>query len=369
MSSSRPILHIVPSEPWGGIQALVPMLAREQVAQGKQVSLLCLGRGERVRAVAKDYGLGAVTRSICGPLAPFRLVIALLGARGAILHTHCEPIWVASLIALSGTPRWIEHAHVYPDDELTWKKRLSRWLQRGFAKRHIAISHSIGRALIATGIARAETLDVVLNGLVIEKDAPPTGPRSPALFTLGFIGRVVAEKGIFDFLDLATTLASDERLSFAVYGDGADLTEARQRATALGIGHRVVFHGYVDDIAAAWDSLDLVAIFSHREPFGLVFLEAVQQGVPSISYANDSGGSEVAAALSSAYQVPPRDIAAAAAIVREMATSGTTPAEALTQDRATLAAHFDIATMARGVEAVYRRLDRDPARAMIGSAR
>ena len=358
MSSDRPILHIVPSEPWGGIQALVPMLARAQVAQGRQVTLLCLGRGERVRALAADYGLGAVTRSIAGPVAPLRLALALLGARGAIVHTHCEPIWAASVIALSGTRRWIAHAHVYPDDELTWKKRVSRRLQRGFAKRHIAISQSIGRALIATGLALAETLDVVRNGVEIAPEPAPSNLLSPTVFTLGFVGRVVAEKGIFDFLDLVAMLATDERLAFVVYGEGADLSEARSRAAALGIAHRIVFHGYAEDIAAAWDTLNLVAIFSHREPFGLVFLEAVQRGVPSISYANDSGGSEVAAELHSAYRVAPRDVATAATIVRELATSRAPPTEALAQDRATIAAHFDIATMARGVEAAYRRLER-----------
>ncbi|BCA60732.1 glycosyltransferase family 4 protein [Sphingomonas sp. HMP6] len=357
MSSDRPILHIVPSEPWGGIQALVPMLAREQVAQGRRVTMLCLGRGERVRAIARDYGLGAVTRSIAGPIAPLRLLITLFGARGAIVHTHCEPIWAASLIALSGSQRWIAHAHVYCDDELTWKKRLSRRLQGWFAKRHIAISHSIGRALIATGTVRAETLDVVHNGVVIGPEAPPTNLRSAARFTVGFAGRVVAEKGIFDFLDLVELLAADERLVFAVYGDGVDLAEARTRAAARGIDHRIVFHGYVVDIAAAWDTLDIVAIFSHREPFGLVFLEAVQRGVPSISYANDSGGSEVAATLRSAYRVTPGDMTAAAAIIRDLATSRTAPTEALAQDRATIAARFDIATMARGVEAVYRRVE------------
>ncbi len=356
MSSDRPILHIVPSEPWGGIQALVPMLAREQVAQGRQVTLLCLGRGTRVRTVATDYGLGDVTRSISGALAPLRLLLTLFGARGAIIHTHCEPIWAASLIALSGTSRWIEHAHVYPDDELTWKKRLSRRLQR-FAARHIAISHSIGRAVIASGIARADTLDVVYNGVAGAKVAASSDCRAADGLTVGFIGRVVAEKGIFDFLDLAATLAPDPRMAFAVYGDGTDLAEARARAAVLGIADRVVFHGYVEDIAAAWDTLDLVAIFSHREPFGLVFLEAVQRGVPSISYENDSGGSEVAAVLQSAYRVPPGDIAAAAGIIRDLADASADPAEALALDRATLVARFDIATMARGVDAVYRRLD------------
>lgn len=356
MSSDRPVLHIVPSEPWGGIQALVPMLAREQMAQGRPVTLLCLGRGKRIRAVAAQYGLEAVTRSISGALAPIRLWLTLFGARGAVIHTHCEPVWAASLIALSGTSHWVQHAHVYPDGPMNWKQRLSRRLQ-GLASRHIAISHSIGRALVANGIAHADSVDVVYNGVVNDSATPPAGQRAKDMMTVGFIGRVVADKGIFDFIELAAKLASDPRFAFAVYGDGGDLGEARARAAAQGLADRIVFHGYVEDVASAWDALDLVAILSHREPFGLVFLEAVQRGVPSISYANDSGGSEVASVLQSAYRVPQGDIAAAAAIIRNLADSNHVPTEALAFDRATVTTQFDVAAMAQGVDAVYRRLD------------
>ena len=356
MSSDRAVLHILPSAPWGGIQALVPMLAREQVTQGQRVSVLCLGRSDRLQALMTDYGLDVVTRRISGPLAPVRLLMILLRARGAIVHTHCEPIWAAAIIALSGTQRWVEHAHVYPDDELTWKKRVSRRLQRAFASRHIAISNSVGRALRATGIAQEHTLDIVHNGVTNAVDAPVPRIRTGKPFTVGFVGRVVAEKGIFDFLKLAAVFVADERFDFAVYGDGADLAVATDRAVALGIDHRIVFHGYVEDIAAAWNTLDLAAILSHREPFGLVFLEAVQRGVPTISYANDSGGSEVAAELQSAYRIAPEDLTAAAAVIRNLAENSRSP-DALAQDRDTIAQRFDISAMARGVDAVYRRLD------------
>jgi hypothetical protein len=66
--------------------------------------------------------------------------------------------------------------------------------------------------------------------------------------------------------------------------------------------------------------------------------------------------------------VPSGDIAAAAAIVRDLATSRTAPNEALAQDRATIAARFDIATMARGVEAVYRRLEDGAASSAVSEA-
>ena len=360
MPSERPILHIVPAEPWGGIQALVPMLAREQIAQGQSVRLLCLGPGRRIREVAADYGLGDITQSFPGWRAPFRLLAILLRARGSVIHTHCEPIWASMVISATLPKRWIAHAHVYPDDMVAWKKRLSQRLHRHFASRHIAISQSIGRALLASGVATAGTVGVVHNGVAPLAFDPATPPATPP-FTIGFVGRVVEEKGIFDFVALAALLADDGGLAFAVYGDGADISAARQQAVALGLSDRVVFHGYVDDMATAWRSIDLAIVFSRREPFGLVFLEAVQRGIPTISYENDSGGSEVAATLRSAQHVGPGDLTAAAAIVRAVAAAPRSLDAALTSDRETVERQYGIDTMARGVAAAYAKLDDHPA--------
>lgn len=358
MPSERAVLHIVPAEPWGGIQALVPMLAREQVRQGRSVRLLCLGPGPRIRELATAYGLADAAQGFAGLFAPWRLFLAMRGARGAIVHSHCEPVWASVMIALAAHGRWIEHAHVYPDGPMDWKAKIARSLQRRFAMRHIAISHSIGQALIAQQVAAPATLDVVHNGVAIEP-APPARDRATARFTLGFVGRVVEEKGIFDFIELAALLAPDPAIAFAIYGDGADLAAARALAATQGLAERIVFHGYVADIAAAWAAIDMAAIFSHREPFGLVFLEAAQQGVPTISYANDSGGSEVAATLEGAHRVAPGDLAAAAAIVRSHAADRQPAHATIARDRHVVAERFGIATMERGIAASYRKLDRN----------
>ena len=355
MSFERPVIHVVPSEPWGGIQALVPVLAREQMRQGRRVALICLGTGTRIRTLAERCGLGEVARSLAGPGAPVALLAVLREWPGAIVHSHCEPIWASAILALGAHGRWVAHGHVYPDDRLTWKKRVSRRLQARFAGRHIAISHSVGRALIESGVARAASLDVVPNGVaipgrVVARTAPGDG------FTIGFVGRVVAEKGIFDYLDLAALLAPDPRFHFAVYGDGADLAAAQEHAVALGLGRRIVFHGQVEDIDAAWATIDAAAVLSKREPFGLVFLEAALGGAASVSYANASGGSEVAVTLRSAHQVAPGALSAAAATLRTLADDRAAAAAALAADRATIAERYAIATMERGIAAAYERL-------------
>ena len=166
------------------------------------------------------------------------------------------------------------------------------------------------------------------------------------------MGRAVAEKGLFDFIALARLL-SDRPFRFAVYGDGADLAAAKAQAA----GCDIEFHGYVEDIAVAWATIDVATVFSQREPFGLVFLEAALHGAATLSYDNDSGGSEVAAALASAHRVAPNDLAAAAVMLPRLAADRDATETALATDRATIAERFSIATMERGVAAAYARLD------------
>ena len=136
-------------------------------------------------------------------------------------------------------------------ETMRWKERVARSLQRRFVRRHIAISRSIGNALIASGVAMPATLDVVPNGIALGAVAPAARAISSG-FTMGFVGRVVEEKGIFDFIGLAALLADTPDLNFAVYGDGADLAATRRLAAAAGVAERIVFHGHVSDIDAAW---------------------------------------------------------------------------------------------------------------------
>ena len=173
--------------------------------------LLSLGRGRRLQEVAADYGLGDVTQSFAGWGAPIRLLATLLRARGSIIHTHCEPIWASAVIVATAPKRWVAHAHVYPDHEMTWKKRVALGFQRFFTTRHIAISHAVGQALVATRVARPEKVDVVYNGTDLRHAERACRRLPETRFKIAFVGRVLIEKGILQFVALAAEFADQSR--------------------------------------------------------------------------------------------------------------------------------------------------------------
>jgi glycosyltransferase involved in cell wall biosynthesis len=102
------------------------------------------------------------------------------------------------------------------------------------------------------------------------------------------VGRLVARKGLGELLEIVASL--DESVQLAVVGDGPLRPELERQAQALGIAQRVQFCGFVTD-EEKWQRLaaaDLYVSTTQHEGFGIVFLEAMETGLPVICY--DRGG-------------------------------------------------------------------------------
>lgn len=110
---------------------------------------------------------------------------------------------------------------------------------------------------------------------------------------LGFVGRLVQEKGLLTLLD-ALAQCRDLPIRLAMIGDGPQADELDQRARERGLQDRVVRRGYVPhtDIARYLASFDVLTIPSETQPnwkeqFGRVIIEAMATGTPVLG--SDSG--------------------------------------------------------------------------------
>ncbi|MFC2082811.1 glycosyltransferase family 4 protein [Candidatus Bipolaricaulota bacterium] len=128
-------------------------------------------------------------------------------------------------------------------------------------------------------------------------------------FVVGVVGRLAPEKQQAFFL---RALASHSREAGGVHvlviGEGPSQTEVQASARSLGCEDKVSFLGFVDDMPAAYRSLDLIVMTSTRESQSMVVLEAMAAGVPVV--ATDVGGTPWLLGDGAGWLVSPLDEAA-----------------------------------------------------------
>jgi glycosyltransferase involved in cell wall biosynthesis len=109
------------------------------------------------------------------------------------------------------------------------------------------------------------------------------------------MGRITMQKGPEYFLTAAKkVLEVVDNVKFVMAGSGDMLHRAVEMAAELGIGHKVLFTGFLrgEDVQNIYRMADLFVMPSVSEPFGLVPLEALDNDVPVI-ISKQSGVSEV----------------------------------------------------------------------------
>ena len=104
-------------------------------------------------------------------------------------------------------------------------------------------------------------------------------------------GRLVYEKGIQHLISAMPKILNgynDAKLVIA--GKGGMIDELKAQAESMGIGHKVYFTGYLNakQVQKMYKCADIAVFPSTYEPFGIVALEAMLAGVPTV--VSDVGG-------------------------------------------------------------------------------
>jgi glycogen(starch) synthase len=144
-------------------------------------------------------------------------------------------------------------------------------------------------------------------------DLPRRGPAQPP-FRVLFIGRIEADKGVFDMLEVARQLATAGRLDFEfdLCGSGSALDQLRTEAAQAGVAERFRCHGRLQgrELRQMFGRCHAVVVPTRAdfsEGFNAVVAEAVIAGRPVVT-------SAVCPALDlvrdAAVEVPPGDAGA-----------------------------------------------------------
>ena len=219
-------------------------------------------------------------------LAVHRLRGAAARFTADLLHSHLSTAsWWCGWLEQMGGPPSIGHVHGFTS--AIWHRR----------QRHlIACSAAVKKDLIAKGIP-GERISV-MHYPVDADDMRPS--RSAAAVRaefgatadtpiVGTFAHLSVKKGYRELVQAAKfVLQCLPAAQFWCFGEGPLRGELEQTARKLGIADRFKLLGFRRDVADLMRAVDVMCLPSHREPFGLVYVEAALAEKPVV--ACDAGG-------------------------------------------------------------------------------
>jgi glycosyltransferase involved in cell wall biosynthesis len=164
------------------------------------------------------------------------------------------------------------------------------------ADRVICVSHLTRNIVLQRYAAQPDKVEVVYNAIYTNGEHPVVPPniRKDEKIVL-FLGRITMQKGPEYFLAAAKkVLEHEQNVRFVMAGSGDLTRRSIEMAAEMGIGHKVVFTGFLrgDDVTRVFKMADLYVMPSVSEPFGIAPLEAMSHDVP-VLISKQSGVSEV----------------------------------------------------------------------------
>jgi len=180
-------------------------------------------------------------------------------------------------------------------------------------------------------------------------------------FIVGIAGRLDKEKGQ-QYLIEAIKLLQDKNMAMSALIVGEEsvggtgyLEELKQKSTALGLNESIIFEPFTEDIAVFYKAIDIFAICSTNEPFGMVTVEAMLSGVPIVG-ANAGGTSEILGNGAWGNIFEPKNAKALAIELEKMYDNFTAATEKAIKAKADAATKYSHNTWCDSIENIFSNL-------------
>ncbi|MGY2066015.1 glycosyltransferase [Blastococcus sp. SYSU DS0619] len=250
-----------------------------------------------------------------------RLRADIRRSRYDVVHTHTSVAGAMGRVAAwsAGTPVRVHMLHAYAGHAGVPqpKRSLYRLVERvlGLCTTHyVAGSRFIRDVGVRSRLFRARDCTVIPYSTRMTVGDATAADRARLRAGLGLppdapmialVGRIEDQKGV-DLLVRAVpaVLAEVPRAHVVVVGDGTRRGETEALAGELGVAGHVHFSGWRDDLADVMRAIDVLALPSRWEAFGIVNLEAMSAAKPVVGFAVE-GIPEVVVAGETGLLSPP----------------------------------------------------------------
>jgi glycogen synthase len=232
--------------------------------------------GFMLLARALRFGADAAILDSGSTLFPVQALFALVGIRVVpVLH---NALWPAGYPPTRAIPRLL--------------LRLDRYFWRYAPQGIVCVSPECERQVQTVAGGTARPLVQVRAQFLPEyfRKIPPPPPHGRRPFRILFVGRITQAKGVFDLLEMASTIESRApgRVRWDVYGAGEALEELKRRRTSMGLEGVVNLRGWasLENLHQVYGEIH-ATIVPTRSSFGegmaMTAAEAILAGRPIIT--------------------------------------------------------------------------------------
>jgi glycosyltransferase involved in cell wall biosynthesis len=331
-------------------------------SRGHDVVLLCRPRSEihkrlssRIKTLAVLGGFDA------NPVGVARTMMSMRHARTELLVTITprDPRVAGVAARLLGIPVLLRQPI-----SAGFRTRLRhRLYYRHVPAHYVANSNATRNAMLGSAPwLDPDRVSVVYNGIDVDRfaDAAPADLGLPAdAITVGFVGRLETAKGIREMMQAWPSIAERVPNAYLIVVGGGGDAESPFTAWAPR-AERVRVLGPRRDMPAVMAAIDILAMPSHNEGFGLAAVEAMAAGAPVVA-ANAGALPELVDDNVEGRLVPVRDTAALADAVAMIANDRAIRESMGHAARARAKRDFDVSRMLDAYERLFERITSEPA--------
>lgn len=326
----RKVIHVFPSESWGGAEIYVFELASEQKKSGVEVFVWCV-EGSRLYLECQKHQIPTLVLDLpkgfpwdfSKRLAnQIRSLFSVEGRteQALILHLH----WTKGVKSFFGIKKWMQvkivlHVHMWVKHSK--KDILSRWAFR--AVDHVVVAGPRARSAVVDHLP-IENSRVVEIPYAIQFKNLPIDSRNQIrnelnipfrAFVFGLFARMDRQKGVREFLNaLQPLMEKDSNIYAVVVGDpthgekdaldySKEITDFIKNSPHR---NRISHLPFRPEFLPLLSACDILVAPSYHESYALIFLHAFSLGISAIS--TNSGGTPDLVKAQFGWLVPPRDV-------------------------------------------------------------
>ena len=300
MQKKIKILHIQQSVSYGGVERRRLSMAKHLNKDIFEQKLVCTDARGPILERLNDEGVEVITIGKYSSIFDFKKYLAVQRIIDAykpdIIHGA-----VFEGVTMAAVNGWLKKVPIVIIEETSfpiyrnWKANLLMKIFAKISNKVIGVSPAVTEEYLKGKLKLSKKkVTLINNGVALPREiskiklqeAKKKWGVEEVDFVIGSVGRMLddSNKRYSDLIKAFARFSKDKmQAKLILVGDGPERVKYEQIANEFGISKQVIFAGYQGDVSLFYQMMDVFALVSMHESFGLVLTEAMLNKLPVVA--------------------------------------------------------------------------------------